>query len=100
MSLSGKGTMNFSPVVLKVDDNRELRWLGSMGVRGIFDGEHVFLLHPRDDGTTLLEQKEYFSGVLVPMLLPFIKSDTQQSFERMNNELRHEVEKSPSKVVE
>ena len=52
----GKG-MTFRPKVLKVEPNREFRWLGQLLIHGLFDGEHFFhhrslgpqpcTLHPR-----------------------------------------------------
>ena len=41
----GKG-MSFRPTVLVADPNRELRWLGHLWVRGLFDGEHSFSIEP------------------------------------------------------
>jgi hypothetical protein len=35
----GRG-MTFRPVLLSVHRPKELRWLGRLGVRGLFDGEH------------------------------------------------------------
>ena len=36
--------MTFRPTVLAATPGRELRWLGKLGVHGIFDGEHYFVL--------------------------------------------------------
>ncbi len=37
----GKG-MTFKPRLVKVEHGREIRWLGHLGVPGLFDGEHIF----------------------------------------------------------
>ena len=36
----GKSPMTFRPTVVKLEPGRELRWLGHLGVQGVFDGEH------------------------------------------------------------
>ncbi len=41
---SGSKGMTFRPKVLKVDPNRELRWLGRLYLPWLFDGEHDLLL--------------------------------------------------------
>jgi hypothetical protein len=38
-----KGT-NFTPVITKIEPVNEFRWIGKLWVKGIFDGEHVFML--------------------------------------------------------
>ena len=43
---SGGKEMSFRPTVLVADPNRELRWLGHLWVRGLFDGEHSFSIEP------------------------------------------------------
>lgn len=48
----GKG-MSFCPTVLVADPNRELRWLGHLWVRGLFDGEHSFSIEPLGEGRVL-----------------------------------------------
>ena len=40
--------MRFKPRVLKAEPNRELRWLGHLGIPGLFDGEHIFTIEPLD----------------------------------------------------
>ena len=45
----------------------EFRWLGKLGIHGIADGEHFFVLTANDDGTTRLRHGERFSGVLVAL---------------------------------
>ena len=38
--------MTFRPRVVKVDPNREFRWLGHLVIPRIFDGEHIFEIEP------------------------------------------------------
>lgn len=58
----GKSAMTFTPVVVRLEPGRELRWLGHLGVRGLFDGEHGFRVVPKDVGRCRFEQFETFSG--------------------------------------
>lgn len=92
LQFSKDGSMKFSPKVLAVRENSEFRWLGSLGVRGVFDGEHWFTLQDNADGTVTFTQSERFGGVLVPVLLPFIRADTERGFSAMNHALKQRVE--------
>jgi len=86
------GGMEFKPTVLALDENKELRWLGSLGFKGIFDGEHKFLLVDNGDGTTTLEHSEKFKGILVPFFKKKLNTDTKSGFEEMNMKLKERVE--------
>lgn len=87
----GKSGMQFKPTVLAVRPERELRWLGHLFVRGIFDGEHYFLLEPIGEQRTHLTQGEKFSGLLVG-LLRGVLSSTEAGFEAMNMALKLQAE--------
>ena len=50
--------MTLKPEVLVATPNKELRWLGKLGLHGIFDGEHFFVLTTNGDGTTRLNHGE------------------------------------------
>ena len=83
----GRRTMTFRPTVLAVEDGTLIRWRGTAGVRGIFDGEHELRLEPGPDGSTRFVQREAFSGLLVP-LLRRVLVDTEAGFAAMNAALR------------
>lgn len=80
------------PTVLVASENEELRWRGTMGVRGIFDGEHYFVLEETDRGTTLFRHGEDFSGMLVHPVMALIGSKTEAGFVAMNTALKARVE--------
>jgi hypothetical protein len=56
--------MSFRPTVVKLDPGSELRWLGRLGLPGIFDGEHGFRVVPEGAGRCRFEHFETFRGVL------------------------------------
>ena len=44
MQPSGARGMTFRPKLLKVEPNREPRWIGHLWTPGLFDGEHAFTI--------------------------------------------------------
>jgi hypothetical protein len=89
---SGASGMTFKPTVLKVDPNRELRWLGHLVLPGLFDGEHIFTIKPLGNNRVRFSQREIFNGLLVPLLGRSLKTDTQRGFEEMNQALKARAE--------
>lgn len=83
--------MTFKPKVLVCNPNKELRWIGRLGFKGVFDGEHRFVIKDNGDGSCTLEQSEHFSGVLVPFLKKLL-TETEQNFKAMNEVLKREAE--------
>ena len=92
MRPSGTRGMTFRPTVLKVEPNRQLRWLGHLLVPGLFDGEHIFEIEELDEDRVLFVQREVFKGLLVPLLARSLDRDTQRGFEEMNRALRERAE--------
>lgn len=83
--------MTFKPTVTAVTTNRELRWLGHLLVRGLFDGEHRFEIEDLGEGGSRFTQSERFSGLLVR---PFAGTlaKTERGFEAMNHLLKERAE--------
>lgn len=50
--------MSFRPMLLKVANQQELRWLGRLGLPGLFDGQHYFQLTALSNGGTRFTQGE------------------------------------------
>jgi len=84
--------MTFKPKVKLVSPGKELRWLGHLGVPGLFDGEHIFEIHARGPKTTRFVQREEFGGLLVPMFWKTLDTDTREGFEAMNMALKQRAE--------
>ena len=86
----GKG-MTFKPLVLNYQENSEFRWIGKLGIKGIFDGEHYFKLEEISPIQTKFIQGEKFTGILVVLMRNLVKN-TKRGFEIMNKALKKEAE--------
>ena len=84
--------MKLGPAVVKFQENKIFAWKGKLGVSGIFDGQHEFILEPNADGGILFVQREEFTGLLVPVLWPMLRKNTGRGFEDMNKALKSLVE--------
>lgn len=88
----GSSPMDFTPEILAAEQNTELRWIGKLGFKGIFDGEHFFILKQTAEGKTILQHGENFTGVLAYPLIGLIGEGTRNGFEAMNRALKARVE--------
>ena len=86
--------MDFTPTVLNMDENRELRWLGMVGSGGIFDGEHRFVIERIGENQVKFTQAERFTGILVPFFAQSLDTNLRQGFENMNQALKELAERS------
>jgi len=93
LKLPGTRAITLSPTLQEASPNRALIWKGKLGIKGLFDGEHRFLLESLGKGTRFIHE-EAFSG-LFPTLLPqsFFEK-TRQGFSAMNLALKKRVEQS------
>jgi hypothetical protein len=89
LGASGTRPMRFRPKVIEVVPNREFRWLGRVGIRGLFDGEHIFELKPLSSSSTRFVQRERFRGIFVPFLTRRLEKDVRRGFDEMNRALRN-----------
>lgn len=87
---AGGRAMTFKPTVTQVEPGHRLEWLGTLGVRGIFDGRHSFTLQSLGEHGTRLTQSEDFGGVLTPFAGPML-ARTHAGFEAMNQGLAQRV---------
>jgi len=92
MRLSKTSTHKFSPRIVKAIPASELHWRGKMWFGGLFDGEHAFIIVPNGVNGVRFIQREQFSGLLAPVILPFIARKTEEAFERMNKALKKAAE--------
>ena len=94
MQPSGARGMTFSPTVLTVEADRELRWIGHLFVPGLFDGEHIFTIEPLGTGRVRFTQREIFTGLLVPLFARMLDTDTRRGFDEMNKALKSRAEQT------
>lgn len=92
IALVGGREMTFKPRITIVEPGRRLEWLGTLGLPGIFDGRHSFILTPRAQGGTHFVQAEVFTGVLTP-LLGNLLTKTEAGFAAMNAALLSTLER-------
>lgn len=91
------GGMTFRPKILALKKEAELRWLGHLWFKGLFDGEHQFRLTENADGTIYFEQNETFTGILVGLFSKSLDKDTKAGFVQMNEELKLRAESDEGK---
>ena len=84
--------IKFKPKILKIDSEKEIRWLGKLWISKIFDGEHSLTIKKIDNSNILFIQKEQFKGLLVPFFTNML-IDTKSGFELMNQKLKETAEK-------
>ena len=89
---SGKSAMTLKPTIVKLDHGREFRWLGHLGMRGLFDGEHAFRDTAEDAGRCRFEHFETFTGILSTPVMWMVGAATRQGFEAMNRALKARAE--------
>lgn len=93
MQSLGSKSMTFKPICISFVENVQFVWLGQLGMKGIFDGKHIFELARISDEKTKLIQREEFNGLLVPLFWKKLNVNTRWSFEMMNDKLKEKAEK-------
>ncbi|HEV3470035.1 MAG TPA: SRPBCC domain-containing protein [Pyrinomonadaceae bacterium] len=83
--------MRFKPKVLRAEPARELRWVGSLAVPGLFNGEHFFKLEPAGPGRTRFVHGERFTGLMIPFMGGVLRK-THRGYLLMNDALKARVE--------
>jgi len=81
----------FRPAVHISWEKWQLRWLGRLGIPGLFDGEHMFILEELDPEVTRFHQNEVFRGILVSRM-ERVMDQTRAGFELMNSALKKRAE--------
>lgn len=89
---NGDKQFQFKPIVTAAEPGRSFAWLGSVLMKGIFDGHHSFELEEVGNGQVKLIHSEKFSGILSGFILKKIGADTRQNFVKFNEALKNRVE--------
>lgn len=79
------------PEVTQSESPRSFEWLGHLGVKGLFDGRHRFVIDQTDSGVKVTHSEE-FTGILVPLLSGMLDGKTKAGFLAMNDALKERVE--------
>ena len=88
MQLPGRRPMSFSPTLIELILDREIRWLGTLGLAALFAGEHSFLLIPQANGATRLKHSERFTGILPVFMGGQWYERVRRQYESMNQALK------------
>jgi hypothetical protein len=88
--VQGEQETTFDPVVTSLLPEVCLQWFTQIpGYRN----EHIFELQEIGIHRTQYIHRQYFSGILTRVFLPFIRSDEKKGMERMARELKRYVER-------
>ncbi|HEY5683708.1 MAG TPA: SRPBCC domain-containing protein [Sulfuricaulis sp.] len=86
------GTVKFTVRMMKSIPAAELRWRRRRLIEGIFDREQAFFIVPNGIKGVRFIQREHFSGLLVPLIMPIITDQTHKAFSMMNLALKRTAE--------
>lgn len=90
---SGGRSVSLTVKLHTAEPPRTIRWKGHLLLPGLFDGDHSIEISEDSSCSSLLQQCENFSGILVPFLSRTIEQ-TKQRFEETNAEIRDLAEKN------
>jgi hypothetical protein len=88
----GGSAMTMKPKVLVMENGKDFRWQGHLGIRGLFDGEHRFEIRDNGNDTCTFIQSEQFGGILVPLFAKMLDTKTSKGFMLMNEALKTRAE--------
>jgi hypothetical protein len=91
IKLPGSKGVLVKPEIKRVEEYKELRWKGKFLFKGLFDGEHYFMIKKNGEGSSIFIHGEIFNGILVSLLKGILEK-TLVGFEEMNKALKHRAE--------
>lgn len=95
---NGNKTVLFKPKVLKAEKGKAFEWLGSLFIKGLFDGHHYFHIQKINANQVNLIHGEKFSGILSGMIFRKIGDDTRNNFIKMNRALKSLAESNTQAI--
>ena len=84
----------YSPRITKIEEGRELRWLGKSSLPGFLNAEHIFTIEELQPKRVRFIQREVFDGLLTSVFGKGLDKDIRQGFEDMNYALKKRAERS------
>ncbi|PIB36621.1 hypothetical protein BFP72_15040 [Reichenbachiella sp. 5M10] len=91
VNLNGK-VSSFRPKLTVIEDQRQVEWVGNLGHRRIFSGNHYFHFLPEGEGQTRFVHGERFSGVFSRGILKKVMDPTEEAFHKFNASLKEYAE--------
>ena len=92
VQIPGASLQKFKPEILKANENRELRWVGTAPVK-TFRGEHFFIVEPIGKDKCRFIHGELFSGWLVRLIWFLQGGKIERGYELMNKALKEKAER-------
>lgn len=89
----GGKNRKYGPTVTRVEEGRELRWLGKSW---LLNGEHIFTIEQLQPGRVRFVHREVFDGLLTSIFGKSLDTDVKQGFEEMNKALKERAERAGS----
>jgi hypothetical protein len=92
----GGKNRRYSPKITKVQEGRELRWVGKSSLPGFLDGEHIFTIEELRPQLVRFTQREIFDGLLTRFFARSLDTDVKHGIEEMNSALKKRAEHGAS----
>lgn len=92
LHLEGRPARTMTPRIVAVTPGSSFEWAGRVGVPGLLDGRHRFLVRDVGDGRSQLVHSERLSGALVPAFRRMLTVRTPAAFVAMNAALKDRAE--------
>lgn len=89
---AGEDGPAFAPVITELDQGTSYRWRAKMGAEIIFTVDKLIVLEEVDGGTKLTHS-EFFSGMVVPLMLSWFKTGVPPILDEMNAGFKAVAEK-------
>lgn len=87
----GGKNRKYGPTVTKVEEGRELRWLGKSL---LLNGEHIFTIEQLQAEGVRFVHREVFDGLLASIFGKSLDTDVKLGFEEMNRALKERAERA------
>lgn len=87
----GGKNRKYEPTVTRVEESRELRWLGKSF---LLNGEHIFLIERLQPERVRFVNREIFDGLLTSFFGRRTDEDIRAGFEEMNKALKERAERT------
>jgi len=88
----GGKSRKYRPTVTKIEEGRELRWLGKSSLPGILNAEHIFTVKKLQPERVLFINREVFEGLLTSFFGKSLDTDVRKGLEEMNKALKERAE--------